>query len=200
MYADYGSLGLIHLFHESLIPDATYTVEAVHAGCDAAEDSSFSRALTVRTAIWGDVAGSFDSVNGRWRAPDGSVDVPTDMLAVIDKFINKFGAPSTARTDIAPALPDGRIDMIPDLVNVIDAFRRLDASLGGVNVERVGAHWMAAKEHPRQALPAPTVATSRRRRAVGGVVPLQRRSGLHRIVLCGSRWHERFQVRRSRES
>ena len=36
-----------------------------------------------------------------------------------------YTAPSTARTDIAPALPDGRIDMIPDLVNVIDAFRGL---------------------------------------------------------------------------
>ncbi len=36
-----------------------------------------------------------------------------------------YGAPSSARTDIAPALPDGRIDMIPDLVNVIDAFRGL---------------------------------------------------------------------------
>ncbi len=75
--------------------------------------------------MWGDVAGLVDSVNSRWRAPDGSVDVPTDMLAVIDKFINKSGAPSTARTDIAPALPDGRIDLIPDLVNVIDAFRGL---------------------------------------------------------------------------
>ena len=80
--------------------------------------------LRARSNNW-TLRGPFDSATGQWSAPEGTIDVPTDMLAVIDKFINKFGAPSTARTDIAPALPDGRIDMIPDLVYVIDAFRGL---------------------------------------------------------------------------
>ena len=57
--------------------------------------------------------------------PDGTVDVTTDVTAVLDKFKNLEGAPAKARSDIDPTRPDQIINMT-DVTYVLDAFRGSD--------------------------------------------------------------------------
>ena len=125
-YANLGARGTIHLFHEAIIPEGTYRIEAVHEGCDDPVEADFSPPLMVTTGVWGDVAGEFNPVTRRWSAPDGTVDLPTDILATVDKFANRFGAPITVFSDVAPGQPDGTVDMTVDIVYIIDAFRGFD--------------------------------------------------------------------------
>ena len=57
--------------------------------------------------------------------PDGTVDVTTDVTAVLDKFKNLEGAPARARSDIDPTRPDQIVNMT-DVTYVLDAFRGSD--------------------------------------------------------------------------
>ena len=113
------------MFHEGIAPDATYTVDTIHEECSVADEVSFSTPREFPTARWGDVSGEFDFVSGVWTGVDGRVDIPVDVVALLDKFTNHPRAPSKARTDLAPARPDQRVDNIPDLLRVLDAFMGL---------------------------------------------------------------------------
>ena len=117
---DWGSLGLVHLFGELLIPGAVYDVQLVSAGSENNE-SAFSDPLSVTMSRWGDLAGAFDTTGGGWFSPDGSVDVATDVVAALDKFGNLASAPSKTRVDMDPALPDWKVN-ITDVVLILDAF------------------------------------------------------------------------------
>jgi len=76
--------------------------------------------------IWGDVAGPWDGA--KWSPPDGNVDV-LDIVAFLEAFAARPGAPALPVADIAPPLAagdclpaDSKIDVL-DLVAVLSAFQ-----------------------------------------------------------------------------
>jgi Zn-dependent metalloprotease len=119
VYVDWGAVGLVHVFGEVVVPGARYEVQAVDFACGVSDEGLFSPPLSLVTARWGDAVGwcGVDPCT----APDGRVDITTDVTAVIDKFTNRLGAPSKTRTDLAGAVPNGLVD-IEDVVHALDAF------------------------------------------------------------------------------
>ncbi len=109
----------IHISHEGIIPGATYAVQAIDSTCVLAE-SSFSEPLLITTSRWGDVVS--DCTTTPCGPPDGSIDVTTDVTAILDKFKNARGAAVKTRTDIEPATPDQKIN-ISDVTYALDGFR-----------------------------------------------------------------------------
>lgn len=122
-FLDWGVLGRINVFHEMIVPDGTYEIQAVHISCGVVDESGFSVPLPIATSLWGDLAGSFDAENQVWSPSDGRVDIPFDIIAILDGFASGPTAPLKVRTDIEPAIPDHKI-------NITDATRALDAFSG----------------------------------------------------------------------
>jgi hypothetical protein len=123
---DFYSAGVIHVFHEGIIPDSVYEVEAADEACSLVDESSYSAPFVPPVSIWGDVVKN--CITCPCGAPDGSVGIPTDVTAVLDKFKNLV-PPSLAcaavvkvRADIEPRVPDQVIN-ISDVTFVLDAFR-----------------------------------------------------------------------------
>jgi hypothetical protein len=93
-------------------PDSRYDV--------VAECGSFTSAVGfARTAIYGDIVGSF--VGGAWTAPNGIIDAQ-DFVAIIEAFEHAATAPPLTRSDLWPCTPDGIID-VQDFVRLVDAFQ-----------------------------------------------------------------------------
>ncbi len=120
-FTDWSALGTVHVFHEGIVPGGIYNLQAVDASCPLEIDAAFSPPLMITTAEWGDVAGEFDQAAGAWTAPNGVVAVIADVVAILDKFASRVGAPSKARADLEPALPDQTIN-ITDVVSALNAF------------------------------------------------------------------------------
>ena len=85
--------------------------------------------MTATTSAWGDVAGQFE--NGVWPAPDGSVDIFSDVIAILQAFGSRSTAPALFRADLigvgAAGLdcqPDQVID-IQDIVGAVGGFSGL---------------------------------------------------------------------------
>ncbi len=126
-YADWGSIGTIHVFHPGIVPGGTYSVSAIHEGCNTADEPSFSAALQLGTVSrWGDAVGRIGPGQPAcpWPPSDGFVDVTVDVLAVLEKFANRSCAPIKARADVEPCIPDLKVN-ISDVTKVLDAFRSL---------------------------------------------------------------------------
>lgn len=92
-------------------------------------DRRLSPPILAKTSIWGDVVGGF--VDSSWAAPDGSADIVTDVVAIIDGFRNLPTAPEKYRIDLVgvgafgpTCLTDIRIDLI-DAVAALDGFRSI---------------------------------------------------------------------------
>ena len=119
---DWDAHGTLHVYHEGIIPGGSYAVQEIDSACLAGDVPAFSSSLIQTMSRWGDVAAS--TVGGVWLGPDGSVDIVTDVVAVIEKFSNRPGAPSKIRADIEPAIPDQRIN-ISDVTRILDGFRNL---------------------------------------------------------------------------
>ena len=115
-YADWAAFGAVHVYHEGIVPGGTYAAEAFFDGCAIA-----SPPATMTTGQWADVVGAFDTGSGLWAAPDGSVDVASDVVSVLDKFASAPGSPSKSRADLEPALVDLKIN-ITDVTSILDAF------------------------------------------------------------------------------
>ncbi len=121
VFADWSGVDTVHIYHGSIVPSSVYHVESVDVACDLTNPSTFSVPVEVALSGWGDVGGTFDSNLGRWNAPDGRVDVAFDVVAILDGFANRPGAPMKPRTDLEPAVPDQKIN-ITDVVSALDAF------------------------------------------------------------------------------
>ena len=124
VFADFGSLGLLHLYHVGLVSGATYTIEAIDEGCDTSVEDNFSSALSVDTSQWGDVCRLIDPVTMSWPAPDGTVDIVSDVVACLDCYGSRPHAPIKARVDVEPNIPDQLVN-ITDCMLILDAFRGL---------------------------------------------------------------------------
>ncbi len=113
----------IHVYDPNLVPGATYTIDFHDPTCGSFYGRpSFSQPLTITLSDWGDVTGPFDDEAGRWPAPDGQIDVPFDVVSILDKFENRPGAPSKVVVDLEPGIVDGIVS-ISDVVAALESFR-----------------------------------------------------------------------------
>jgi len=137
VYADWSTFGIVHVYDERIIPSrkqpgqpppplepAIYDIQLVTEGCDLDSETSFSPALSITNARWGDMAAL---TSGQFRAPDGIVAVD-DTLAILAKFGGQAGAPIKARAELLGvggsgpvAAVDGKIS-VSDLLAVLGAF------------------------------------------------------------------------------
>ncbi len=118
---DYGAVGLLHVTDDEIVPDAEYTVQAIDCRADFDNESNYSDPLTIGTSIWGDLIWTCEAPS--CGPPDGTVNVTTDVTAILDKYKNLEGAVVKARTDIEPNRPDW-------VINITDVMQCLDAFLG----------------------------------------------------------------------
>ena len=97
VYIDGSETGVVNLWHEGVVPGATYSVRVVEEGCPDL-DASFSEPLIMSTAIFGDVVGISGPVPP--EPVDGSVGL-SDALAGVAAFQSAPGKPSWSRTELA---------------------------------------------------------------------------------------------------
>ncbi|RME40613.1 MAG: hypothetical protein D6788_02965 [Planctomycetota bacterium] len=119
-FRDWSVLGVVHVFGEAIVPAAAYQVDVVDVSCDLTVAGNFSPPLTITTSAWGDVTGGC-SVRP-CLPPDSSIDVTTDVTAVLDRFRNATDAVEKPRADVEPALLDLLVN-ISDVTMTMDAFR-----------------------------------------------------------------------------
>ena len=120
-YADWSSLGTVHVFHEGIVPGGFFAVDVIGEACDVGTFSNYSNPLPLHTPIWGDTV--LDLALTPPLPPNGPpVDV-VDALGVLARFSNGPGAISKARADLEPACLDLRI-------NVSDALSSLAGFAG----------------------------------------------------------------------
>ena len=123
-FAAWDEFGTVHVYHEGIVPGGQYLMQAVSNSCNTADPASFSTELVAVTSDWADVVGAFDVGSGTWSAPNGSVDVAADVVAILNKFSSLPGSPEKVRVDIEPATPDL-------VINITDVTVALDAFAGG---------------------------------------------------------------------
>lgn len=124
---DWGTVGLLDVYDDEIVPDALYEVQAVDCDCNLDNEANYSVALAIETSIWGDIVGHCAVTP--CTPPDGDVDF-NDITAVLDKFKNLPGAPRKARADIAPDFPNRKVDFT-DISYITDAFRGLPYPFDG---------------------------------------------------------------------
>ncbi|UCC32087.1 MAG: EF-hand domain-containing protein, partial [Phycisphaerales bacterium] len=126
-YTDWNTYGTIHVHHRDIIPLGAYELQEVELVCDRAQEGSFSAPLELAASKWGDIVG--DCLTTPCSPPDGTVGIPTDLTALVDKFKNLAGAPTKARADLEPATPDLVIN-VADMTYCVDAFRGFEYPFG----------------------------------------------------------------------
>ena len=117
---------VVHLYHEGLVPDGVYDVQAIVDGCSLQEESSYSTPLSVTQGKWGDVCGP--GPGGVCTAvADGMVDITQDVVGLLDKFAN-INDIQKARADIEPGDnginngPDFKVNIARDVLFALEAF------------------------------------------------------------------------------
>ncbi|UCC31022.1 MAG: hypothetical protein JSU86_01840, partial [Phycisphaerales bacterium] len=85
-FGDFNSPGMIHVFHEGIIPDGTFVIQVVDQGCPLNMPGMHSDPLTMTMSRWGDLINN--CVSCPCGPADGVVGIPTDVTAVLDKFKN----------------------------------------------------------------------------------------------------------------
>ncbi len=124
VFADWGAMGTVHVYHSVIIPGARYDVQVADMSCGLTGANGLSVPLTVTMSQFGDAVGLFDSNTGEWTPPNFSADITGDVVAGLDKFSNLPGSPIKARVDLSPDEPD-QVVGITDISLMIDAFRGL---------------------------------------------------------------------------
>ncbi len=105
----------VHVGDQDIVPGATYAIEATLDGID------FLSPVAIATvSVWGDTVGVFE--DGAWGPPNGSVDITSDAVALVDGFKHLPTAPPATWCETFPDRPHASIDIM-DIVLVIDAFK-----------------------------------------------------------------------------
>ncbi len=134
--------GVVHLYHEAIVPShmetstgpidvpAEYYVSVTDLTCRGTGEDSYSPPLEMTQAGWGDVVLSVaDCPNG---APEESIGVVTDVVAILNKFSNSYCAPRKTRVDIHPHNVDFKIG-ITDITSSLGGFAGDDYPFGAGN-------------------------------------------------------------------
>ncbi|UCC31912.1 MAG: hypothetical protein JSU86_06465, partial [Phycisphaerales bacterium] len=112
---DWGTVEVLHVTDENIIPGAVYDVQAIECECDFENEDHYSPPLTITTSGWGDLVRNCTTCP--CGAPDGTVGVPTDVTAALDKFKNlrppsiPCEAVMKARADVEPNFPDWLVNI-----------------------------------------------------------------------------------------
>jgi len=108
-FTDPSEYDTLNVYHKGIIPESTYTIQAIEEGCPIDDEACYSAGLTVRTNKWGDIVGDCDETG--CTDPNAVVDF-TDIMSLVDKFRNLPNAVSKPRGDIGDELPDRRVGFI----------------------------------------------------------------------------------------
>ncbi len=121
-YTDFSGLGLVHVFHEGIVPGGSYRVEVIYETCDTGSAEDYSDPLAMNTPVWGDTV---RDLSGTPPLPPGGPPVGIDdVLAILERFSNADGAITKARADLEPACLDLRIN-VTDVLSSIAGFSGL---------------------------------------------------------------------------
>ncbi|UCC31449.1 MAG: hypothetical protein JSU86_04065, partial [Phycisphaerales bacterium] len=122
---DWSTVGVLHVSDDDIVPNAVYDVQAIDCECDFGDETNYSAPLTITTSRWGDLVRNCAVYP--CGPPDGTVGIPGDVTAVLDKFKN-LGPPAynpaviKSRADLDWNIPNRRVD-ISDVTFCLDAFR-----------------------------------------------------------------------------
>lgn len=100
-FADWGALGVVHVYGAEIMPESSYTVQNIHQNCSAEllNEGNYSLPLNVATGKWGDVVAPFASGSG--AQPNFQ-----DVSAIVAKFQGVPSAPIKARAQLQPNVPN----------------------------------------------------------------------------------------------
>ena len=113
-YRDWGDVGIVHVYHEGIVPGGTYRVEAVGVEFPLI----FSDPLEMTTAKFGDTVESCSALG--CTPPDEDVGI-IDALAILGRFASVPGSISLPRADLEPACVDFAIN-ISDVLHSLKGF------------------------------------------------------------------------------
>ena len=125
-YMDWSTVGYFHVYHEGIIPGGTYQIQVIDESCDIGLEENYSAPLELTTSRWGDLVSNCTTCP--CGPPDGTVGIPTDVTAALDKFKNleppafPCAAVTKVRADLDWETPNQRVD-ISDVTCSLDAFR-----------------------------------------------------------------------------
>ncbi len=118
-YADWSTFGTVHVYHPAIVPGAVFQVQAIDDICMEGEEIHYSAPAEAGTSVWGDVVE--DCTGCPCSAPEGTINVVTDVVSLVNKFENLDCAVQKTRADIQPGEVDFKID-ITDVVQCLGAF------------------------------------------------------------------------------
>ncbi len=117
-YADWSTIGLVHVSGREVVPSSSYDVQWITEGCIESSELSFSSALNIPTTRWGDIELPFSPPDGTTQPDLG------DVSAAINKFKNQPAAIIKARALLAGEVPDPTLDYsFTDIAACVDAFK-----------------------------------------------------------------------------
>jgi len=122
LFQNWNLEGMVHVYHQGIVPGSDYHVQVVRDICPFDIENYYSVPVVMSTSAVGDVVGVYDAQLEVWRAPNETVDVPSDVVAVLDMFQGLPDAPSKSRADVFPGVPD-QIITISDVTLILDSFR-----------------------------------------------------------------------------
>lgn len=117
---------VVHVFHEGIVPGATYTVQLIDSTCDIGQESDYSEPMPVTMSKWGDVVK--DCTTFPCGPPDGSTGI-VDVTAILDKYKRITGNVIKARADLEGS-PSGDARIVDQSINITDVTFCLGAFLG----------------------------------------------------------------------
>lgn len=120
-YTDFSALGVVHVFHEGIVPLGNYRVEVVDQVCDNTSAASFSAPIVMDAARWGDTVFNLSVVPA--PPPEGFVNV-VDALAVLSRFSSVATSIVKARADLEPGCLDLTIN-VSDVLSSLAGFSGL---------------------------------------------------------------------------
>ena len=123
---DWASAGVVHVFHEGIIPGGIYHVQVADDSCSPTVESSYSDPLVIVPSKWGDVC--LDCSTTPCGPPQGITDI-VDVTTVLDKWKNLAGNVIKVRVDLEGS-PAGDHRVPDQAINITDVTYCLGAYFG----------------------------------------------------------------------
>ena len=109
---------VVHVFHDAIAPGSFFDLQVIEENCALTLEPSYSPILSLTTSKWGDLIKDFTTDPP--GPPDDSVDITSDVTAILQKFQNTINL-TMPRADVEPLTLNGKGD-IADVTFVLDAF------------------------------------------------------------------------------
>jgi hypothetical protein len=114
---DWNALGAVHVFHEGIIPNGVYYVQAVEDSCQPDCEAGLSDPLSIPTAIWGDTLEDCELLPDHpCSAPDGIINI-VDVTQILSRFVSDPLSITKTRAELEP----GCADLLINISDVLHA-------------------------------------------------------------------------------